>query len=474
MSTRKCSQCGQVTHGTVPFCGSCGALFPMGDETALMRETIRSSLELKWVLFASLAAVLVQSLLLGGTWAVWGDKVLVPEKGRSLLQVSVEAISRHCGTDEGGTKVVIQLKPDAKKINTAQTVMAVTFGGVKAERYHIQHLGLVQRECTRDCNNQVLAQKQYAECMVGCDKTKLEEEGKEVEKCYKPCTELKDKDLPKDKKDKEWAELKCDECERRAQSYVRTKGRCEEECPSRLKVVESERGRCVACQKALPLYEGRAKACEAATTACWSFKEEQGRREVPKKINYGQAKTPKERKAAEAAYEQEKKAAIAENKSREDLENRHLRAFVNVYAPRLPGKRGMVPVKVVFRSGEEVTKEHSFIYVAPGTQDPPRLEKPKARDPYDPVYSLGFWILLLGSSLAYLGVGYLLGVSAPGGGSKQPLAAGIIGWMIFIVLVIMLGASGNALLFSVFVGLVGFVGGMIAGGRLADRFAPVA
>lgn len=475
MSARKCSQCNETTNADVPFCAKCGALFPLGDEETLMRETMQNSFDLKYVLLGTLLAVALSTAALGGLWATFGARILRGEKGRSLLDVTIEAVSPTWGSNQGGTKVVVKIKPGNKGGTTAQHVTAVMMGGIKAQPFHVENLGIQRAECNKSCANQAKAQGDYDKCMLGCDPKKFKAEGEALEKCAKPCAELKTQNLPPDKLAKERTTLGCDDCEKRARDLATRESRCENECPSRKSVLESERTRCDICTKQLlPLYEARAKACEAKVTACWSWKDDLGRREVPKAPDFSKAKTPADRKQAQADFERDKKGAIADNKQRADNEKRQLQTQVHFLLPRFPGKLGTVPVKLLFANGESVEKPDTFYYAKPEQTDPPKAEKKKDRTPHDPVSTLGFWLILVSGGIAFLFVGFLLGKLAPGGGSKQPLAAGLFGWLLMQVVVIGLGASGNAMLFAMFLGVPLNIGLMLFGAFLAEKTADVA
>ncbi|MDY0004286.1 MAG: hypothetical protein RBU30_23500, partial [Polyangia bacterium] len=143
MSVRRCSACGKTTKGEVPFCSSCGALFPVGDESELMRQAVGYSFDIKWVLVGTLIALVLQLGLVGGLWSLWGNKILVGERGRSLLEVNLDSISPQWGPNTGGTRVVLGIKPDSKGVNTALTAVGVYFGNSKAEPFHIQNLSKV-------------------------------------------------------------------------------------------------------------------------------------------------------------------------------------------------------------------------------------------------------------------------------------------------------------------------------------------
>jgi hypothetical protein len=194
---------------------------------------------------------------------------------------------------------------------------------------------------------------------------------------------------------------------------------------------------------------------------------------MPKAPDFSKAKTPAERKQAQEDFEKEKKSVAKDNKARAETEKRQLRTAVHLYAPKAPGKEGPVAIKVLFANGDSLVKERAYVFTKPDARDAPKIEK-ITQVIHDPVSTLGFWLLLLVGGAAFLCVGYLLGIVAPGGGSKQPLAAGFIGWMVIQIFLILLGISGNALIFALFVGGGLDIGMMILGSAIADKTADVA
>ena len=87
--------------------------------------------------------------------------------------------------------------------------------------------------------------------------------------------------------------------------------------------------------------------------------------------------------------------------------------------------------------------------------------------------TLGFWILLVGSCLFYFLGGFAVGRLSPSIGTKEPLTAGLFGWLIFEVVLFVLGAAGSAQLFTVFIGAPAFIGSAMIGAALGERSVEV-
>ncbi|MFH2009911.1 MAG: hypothetical protein ABI333_25170 [bacterium] len=473
MSARKCSSCGTTTQSSVPFCSNCGALFPVGDENEIMRQAIGASFDVKWVIIGGLIAILLQGALMGALLSVWGKKILVGEKGRSLLDVNLDAISPGWGANSGGTRVTLTIKPDNKNINTAQQVLAVMFAGVKAKRFHIQHLQVMRKECNHKCQRKIKANQIYKECVKVCDKVEIEAEKKAVEACWRPCEALdEDKELTPEKKEKQKIKLGCAACDKRLQAYGIRKRRCDSECPKKKSVADSEEGRCSLCRKQMPVFQARAKQCEAKVTDCWAFRDDRGRQTPPKVPQRSAYKSDKDHKKAIDQYNLEVEQTKKDNKARAARERKQLRTFVNVYTPSVPGKVGLVPVKIIFKSGEELVKYGGYYFVPPEKKDDksPDLRKEK-RTLHDPVRTLGFWILLLGSCVFYFFGGFAVGRFSPGIGPKEPLTAAIFAWLAFEVIIFFIGAAGSAQMFTAFIGAPAFVGAALVGAALGEHTA---
>ncbi len=472
MSARKCSSCGQTTKSEVPFCSNCGALFPVGDEEEIMRQAIGASFDLKWVIIGALVAVVLQLGLLGGLWSVWGKKILVGEKGRSLLEVNLDSISPGWGVNTGKTRVRLTVKPDNDGVNTAQTVMSVSFGGVKAERFHLVHLKVVKKDCALKCANQIKSTAVYQECMKPCDPAALKAEDEAVKKCKKDCDEVDKNDkLDAEKKKKAKAGLKCTACETRHRNYTQREWTCTKVCPKKKKSADAEAHRCKLCKKAMPTFEARAKACRANVTACWAFKEDQGRSPLPKMPARSAFKTDKAFKKAMKNHNAAVKDTKANNKRAAERERKQLRTLVNVYTPPTPKKVGHVPVKIIFKSGEELTRHQGFFFVSAKDKDKRPKIKKKKRVLHDPVRTGGFWILLIMSCLFYFLGGFTVGKVSPSIGMKEPLTAGLFAWLVFEVVLFSLGAAGSAQMFTMFIGAPAFVGSALLGASLGERSA---
>lgn len=472
MSARKCSSCGHTTKSEVPFCSNCGALFPVGDEQELMRQAIGASFDLKWVIIGALVALMLQLGLLGGLWSIWGKKILVGEKGRSLLEVNLDSISPGWGPNNGGTRVRLTVKPDNDGVNTAQTVMSVTFGGVKAERFHIMHLGFVKRDCVRKCANQVKALQVYQECMKPCEPEALKAEDKAVKDCKKACDEVdKDAELSDEKKKKAKVRLKCDACDTRHKNFLQREWTCNKVCLKKKKVADAEQHRCVLCKKAMPTFEARAQACRSNVTACWAFKSDQGRKAPPRMPARSAYKSDKDFKKAMKNHNQAVTDTKSDNKRAAERERKQLRTQVHVYTPVHPKKVGHVPVKIIFKSGEELIRHQGFFFVAPKDKDKrPKIQK-KKRVLHDPVRTGGFWILLFGSCVFYFLCGFIVGRVSPSIGMKEPLTAGLFAWLAFEVVLFVLGTAGTAQMFTVFIGAPAFIGAALIGAALGERSA---
>ncbi len=472
MSVRKCSSCGQTTKGEVPFCSNCGALFPVGNEQELMRQAVGYSFDLKWVLLGALVAAVLQFGLLGVLWSVWGDKILVGEEGRSLLEVNLNSISPGWGPNTGSTRVTLRIKPDNEGINTATKVVGVQFGGVNAEPFHIQHLREVKKDCNEHCANQVKAQKAYRKCMEGCDEKELAEEEKRLSEKLKPCYELADEkekgELSDEKYNQRFKRLECAKHTQAAKAFNKRKARCEEICPQKKKSMEAEASRCKLCKKQLTMYEKRAAACKKDITQCWAYKDDRGRRELPKAPDYSKISDPKKRQQAKKQFEKRRKDTNAANKRRKEQEQKQLRTVINVYTPKVPGKVGLADVAVTFKSGEKLVKHNGFYFAKPDRDNRPNIQKPK-RKLHDPVRTTGFWMLLVLSCLFYLVGGFAVGRLSPGIGTKEPLMAALLGWLLFEVALVIIGAAGTAQLFTIFIGLPAFIGCAIIGAVLAER-----
>ncbi|MDY0004150.1 MAG: hypothetical protein RBU30_22820, partial [Polyangia bacterium] len=250
----------------------------------------------------------------------------------------------------------------------------------------------------------------------------------------------------------------CDALTRQGREFNKVKERCEEECPRRKKLEAAEEARCTACQKQLPEFQKRAESCRKDVTKCWAFFEPRGTVERPKQADF---KNPEEfRKAVEAAVKLEKTYRAREQNQ--------LRTQVNVYSPSLPGANGLVDVKILFKSGEELVKRQGFAFSPPERKDRPVFETTK-KPLHDPVRTIGFWLLLSVSALFYLVAGFVLGRLSPGIGIKEPLTAGLLAWLLFEVLLLVLGAAGTAQIFTVFIGAPLFIGCTLLGAHLADR-----
>jgi len=472
MSARKCSSCGDTTKSSVPFCSNCGALFPVGDEQEIMRQAIGASFDLKWVIIGALVAIVLQLGLLGGLWSVWGKKILVGEKGRSLLEVNLDSVSPGWGVNTGGTQLRLIVKPDNDGVNTAQTVMSVTFGGVKADRFHVKNLAVVKRDCAFKCANQVKALQIYVECMKPCDPPALADEDKAVKECKKACDAVdNDEKLDAEKKKKAKAGFKCNACETRHRNFVQREWTCNKVCPKQKKSADAEMHRCSMCKKAMPTYEARAKACRATVTACWAFKEDQGRKAPPKMPARSAFKTDAEFTQAMKLHREVVAATQSDNKRAASRERKQLRTRVNVYTPAHPNKVGHVPVKIIFKSGEELVRHQGFFYVDPKNENKrPKIEKQK-RILHDPVRTGGFWILLLLSCVFYFMGGFIVGRFSPSLGMKEPLTAGIFAWLAFEVVLFALGAAGSAQMFTMFIGAPAFIGAAMVGASLGERSA---
>lgn len=472
MSARKCSSCGQTTKSTVPFCSNCGALFPVGDEQELMRQVIGASFDLKWVVVGALVALLLQLGLLGGLWSVWGKKILVGEKGRSLLEVNLNSISPSWGPNSGGTRLRLTVKPDNDGVNTAQTVMSVTFGAVKAERFHIKHLVFVKKDCARKCANQVKATQVYQECMKPCQPAALKAEDTAIKKCKKACDGVdKDDSLNDEKKKKAKARLKCNACETRHRNFLQREWTCNKVCPKHKKSAAAEQHRCTHCKKVMPTFEARAKACRANVTSCWAYKTAQGRKPPPKMPARSAYKSDKDFKKAMVNYNKDVADAKSENKRAASRERKQLRTLVHVYVPPYPNKVGHVPVKIIFKSGEELSRRQGYYFVTVKNRDKrPKILKVK-RILHDPVSTAGFWILLLASCVFYFLGGFAVGRISPSIGMKEPLAAGILAWLAFEVVIFFLGAAGSAQMFTMFIGAPAFIGFTMIGAALGEKSA---
>lgn len=472
MSARKCSSCGDTTKSSVPFCSNCGALFPVGDEQEIMRQAIGASFDFKWVIIGALVALVLQVGLLGGLWSVWGKKILVGEKGRSLLEVNLNAVSPGWGVNTGGSRLRLTIKPDNDGVNTAQTVMSVTFGGVKSDRFHIKNLAVFKKDCARKCANQVKSLQVYQECMKPCDPPALKAEEAAVKACKKSCDEVdKDEKLDAEKKKKAKARLKCNACETRHKNYVQREWTCRKVCPKQKKSADAEVHRCNMCKSALPKYEARAKACRANVTSCWAFKEDQGRKAPPKPPVRTAYKDDKAFATAVKNHKEIVAATKSDNKRAAQRERKQLRTRVNVFTPAHPNRVGHVPLKIIFKSGEELVRHQGFFYVAPKDGDKrPKMQK-KKRVLHDPVRTGGFWILLILSCVFYFFGGFTVGRISPSMGMKEPLAAGLIAWIGFEVLCFALGAAGTAQMFTMFVGAPAFIGSTMIGAALGERSA---
>ncbi len=472
MSARKCSSCGHTTKSEVPFCSNCGALFPVGDEQELMRQAIGASFDLKWVIIGALVALVLQLGLLVGLWSVMGKRILVGEKGRSLLEVNLNSISPQWGPNSGGTRVRLTVKPDNDGVNTAQSVMSVRFGSAKAERFHIKHLSVVKKECALKCANQVKATQVHLECMKPCAPAELTAEDKAVKACKKACDEVdKDESLAADKKKKAKARLKCNACDTREKNYTQREWTCRKVCAAKKKIADAEEYRCAQCKKAMPTFAARAKACRANVTACWAFKDDQGRKAAPKMPARTAYKTDKAFKAALKNHNMLVAEAKADNKRSAKRERKQLRTIVNVYAPVFPKKVGHVAVKIIFKSGEELVKHQGFYFVAPKDKDKrPKIEKEK-RILHDPVRTGGFWILLILSCVFYFLGGFTVGRASPSIGMKEPLTAGIFAWLAFEAVLFVLGTAGSAQMFTMFIGAPAFIGAALIGAALGGKSA---
>jgi len=473
MSDRKCSACGQTTKGEVPFCSNCGALFPVSDEKELMRQAVGYSFDLKWVLLGAIVSAALQFGLLAGLWSVWGSKILVGEKGRSLLEVNLDAVSPDWGPDSGGTRVTLRIKPDNKKINVATKVVSVSFGGVKAQPFHIQHLKVVQAECNQHCANQLKAQKIYRECMKGCDEAELKTDAKKLQDDLKPCADLaekKDKGEFKKPEDynNEFKRLKCAEHTRTFRAFQKRKERCDDICPKKKKSMDAETGRCRACRARMPLFVKRAELCKKQPTSCWAYMDKQDRSPLPKAPDFSKIKDPKKRKEAREEFDKARRETIAANKRRAEREAKQLRTVVNVYTPKVPGKIGYANISILFASGEKLTRHSGYYFVKPKVRQKPKIEKVK-RTRHDPVRTTGFWILLVFSCLFYLAGGFVVGRLSPGIGNKEPLVAALLGWLLFEIALVLIGTAGTAQLFTIFIGLPAFIGCAIIGAILAER-----
>jgi hypothetical protein len=472
MSARKCSSCGQTTKSSVPFCSNCGALFPVGDEPELMRQAIGASFDLKWVIIGALVALVLQLGLLGGLWSVMGKRILVGEKGRSLLEVNLDSISPQWGPNSGGTRVRLTVKPDNDGVNTAQTVMSVMFGSVKAERFHLKHLVVVKKDCVRKCANQVMATQVHLECMKPCDATALTTEDTAVKACKKGCEEVdKDEELSAEKKKKAKARLKCNACDTRERNYVQREWACRKVCPAKKKTADAVAYRCELCKKIMPTFEARAKACRASVTSCWAYKTDQGRKAPPKMPARAAYKTDKAFKVAVQSHNAQVAETKSGNKRSAKRERKQLRTMVNVYTPVSPGKIGHVPVKIIFKSGEELVKHQGFFLVDPKDKDKrPKIEK-KKRILHDPVRTGGFWILLIASCFFYFLGGFAVGRASPSIGMKEPLTSGIFAWLAFEAVLFALGTAGSAQMFTMFIGAPAFIGAALIGAALGGKSA---
>ncbi len=474
MSARKCSSCGHTTKSEVPFCSNCGALFPIGDEQKLMREVIGASFDLKWVIVGALVILVLQVGLLGGLWSLWGKKILVGEKGRSLLDVNLDSISPSWGPNTGHTRVRLTIKPDNDGVNTAQTVVAVSFGGVKAERFHLLNLRVKKKVCAKNCANQIAAMQVYQECMKPCDPAALKAEDVAVKKCKKACDDVdKDEKLDVAKKKKAKARLKCDACETRQRNFLQRDWTCKRVCPKKKKNADAEAYRCTTCKKAMPIFEARAKACRANVTACWAYKDDLGRKAPPKMPSRSAFKTEAAFRKAMKAFHRNVKENKLENKRAAERERRQLRTIVNVYTPPLPKKVGHVPVKIIFKSGEELSRHQGFYFVAPKDGDKhPKITKTK-KVLHDPVRTGGFWVLLGLSCLFYFLGGFTVGRVSPGIGMKEPLTTGLFAWLVFEGVLFALGAAGSAQMFTIFIGAPAFIGASLMGAALGEKLAEV-
>ena len=78
-------------------------------------------------------------------------------------------------------------------------------------------------------------------------------------------------------------------------------------------------------------------------------------------------------------------------------------------------------------------------------------------------------MLLVLSCLFYFVGGFVLGRLSPGISNKEPLVAALIGWFIFEVALFLIGTSGTAQIFTVFIGLPGFIGCTMLGSIVAER-----
>lgn len=470
MSVRKCSACGETTRGDVPFCSNCGALFPVHNESELMRQAVGYSIDWKWVILGAIVALGLQMGLLAGLWGVWGNRILVGEKGRSLLEVNLNGVSPDWGPNTGGSKVVLTIKPDNRGENTATKVMAVYFAGQKAEPFHVQFLRKFRKECTVHCRKQAKAQNLYVTCMQGCDKKELKATEEKLEAAIKPCEALFDKksEMKPDKYKVEFQRLRCPAATKAFRAFTKRKERCEEECPKRKKQVDAEEARCKSCRKMLPVYEKRATACKADVSKCWAFMDHLGRVPLPKPPNFASIADPKKRAEAKKLYEKQLRDAKATNKVRAKRERKQIRTKVNAYTPKVPGKVGWSDVTLVFRSGERLVKKHGFYYDKPDASKRTRVKRPKHKR-HDPVRTPGFWLLLVLSCIFYLLGGYLIGRYSPSIGTREALVSGLTAWVVFEVVLVVVGAATSAHLFSLLVGLFGFVGCAMVGALLGQR-----
>lgn len=462
MSVRKCSACGNTTKGEVPFCSTCGALFPVGDEAELMRQAVGYSFDWKWVLLGTLTAVVLQLGLVLVLWTVWGNKFVVGDRGRSLLQVNLDNVSPGWGPNTGGTRVALGIKPDNKGENTALSVVGVSFGGVRAEPFHVQHLGFAQKECARHCAHRLTAQRQHRDCMQGCDEAKLKAEESRLGKAREPCDELdaqrERNEFSEEKHRDAYAKANCPVILKEGEELKKLTSRCREECPKREKLVKLEEGRCTGCEKQLEILKKRAEDCQKDVTKCWSFADDMGKVAMPKESDFKSAQE----------YQRARKEAAALDRRRRTQEQQQLKNTVHVYAPKAPSVEGLVDVKLVFRSGEELVKREGFAFAVPGAKERPSF-KSTPHKLHDPVQTIGFWMMLLVSALFYLLGGFVLGRLSPGIGIKEPFTSGFLAFMLFQVVLALLGTSGTAQLFTVFIGAPLFIASTVLGAYLADR-----
>jgi hypothetical protein len=218
----------------------------------------------------------------------------------------------------------------------------------------------------------------------------------------------------------------------------------------------------------MPIYEKRAAACKKDITKCWAYTEKRGRTELPKAPDLSKIEDPKKREEAQKAFEKRRRSIKKANQRRKEQEQKQLRTVVNAYTPKNADKVGLVDVAIFFKSGEKLVKRDGYYYAKPDREKRPTIDKPK-RKLHDPVRTTGFWMLLVLSCLFYLVGGFVVGRLSPGIGIKEPLMAALVGWVLFEVALLFIGAAGTAQLFTIFIGLPAFIGCAIIGAVLAER-----